>query len=387
MKRKIEYLIKNNRFFQLCYRFFGSLFFRFIGLFIHQNKKLILFSSMSGDLYGDSPRVLYEKIRGIYGNSFSYIWAFRDPTRIPEYHGKAVKIDTMSYFISALKAGIWITNVNIERGLSFMKKGTYYVDTWHGSGPKGVEKKRKDYNLSKVSIFTLDGHFWENFFVDNYHVSRDKILYCGRPREDELFHYGPDTKHQARLALGLKDDAKVILFMPTFREATSYSNFGELSMLFDADRLCKNLGGNALVLYHGHHFVHKLDGFAFGNFLIDTTNVSNVNLLYEAADLLITDYSSCMFDFLLLHKPLVCYAPDYDSFVKERPMLFDIDKEIPGGVMKDENALAKRCYDLLLNPELCQFDALLHKFITRGPNATEVVIKKMVSDGALPKQN
>jgi Putative glycosyl/glycerophosphate transferases involved in teichoic acid biosynthesis TagF/TagB/EpsJ/RodC len=174
--------------------------------------------------------------------------------------------------------------------------------------------------------------------------------------------------------------------MPTFREATSFASFGALSLFFDADSLCNTIGGNALVLYHGHHFVHRIAGFEFGDHLLDETTVSNVNLLYEASDLLITDYSSCMFDYMIVHKPFVCYAPDYDSFARSRPMLFDMEKEVPGGVQRDEASLRARVKTLIAHPENESFDDFWRRFISRGPNATDVIISKMISDGALITQ-
>ncbi|HCJ08043.1 MAG TPA: CDP-glycerol--glycerophosphate glycerophosphotransferase, partial [Lachnospiraceae bacterium] len=133
MRSCLEYLIKHNAFVQLCYRKIVSAFFKILGCFIKTDPKLVLLTSMSGDQYNDSPRVLFKAmLKDDYFKTYHYIWAFKNPEKFNVPHAETIKIDTMRYFIVALKAKIWITNVNIERGLDFKKKNTIYLNTWHG---------------------------------------------------------------------------------------------------------------------------------------------------------------------------------------------------------------------------------------------------------------
>ena len=84
-KKRVEILLKTNRFVQKLYSFFGSTFFRFVGLFIKQDKKLILFNSFSGDLINDSPLALYNYISKNYPD-YKCVWAVNDPKKGEGYN-------------------------------------------------------------------------------------------------------------------------------------------------------------------------------------------------------------------------------------------------------------------------------------------------------------
>jgi CDP-glycerol glycerophosphotransferase len=280
---------------------------------------------------------------------------------------------------------LWITNVNIERGLSFKKKGTYYVNTWHGTGPKGFDKARKDYNFSNVNLFSVDGQYSHDAFKKYYKVPEKSFIWSGRPREDYLFNKTDVDFKQAKKEFGFSEGKLIVLYMPTFRESKYYSDDGRLNITFKTSVLSKLIKNDFVILYHGHHFTSKIDGFAFGENIIDETK-ADVNRLYLASDILVTDYSSCIFDFLILQKPVICYAPDYDEYSKKRGLLFDMDKEIPGGVTRSEEELGKRIVSICENPEKVEFSKFFSKFIQRKPNATDAIITRMVNEGALPKQ-
>ena len=383
----IERLIKNNSVIQWLYRVLFSAFFGFIGLFCRTNKRQIIFSSMSGDEYGGSPKILFEKIYELYGDSFRYIWAFKKPNNYDDSRIKTVKINSFKYFLSALKSGIWITDVNIERGLRFKKKSTFYINTWHGTGPKGFLKKRKDYNMDNVDLFCSDGEYLTNEFVTFYHVNPKSIVYSGRPREDELFiHKTKEQLSSLRRSLGFRDEDYIILYMPTFRESYKIKKEKPVTIPFDAEVICSSLTKKTRIIYHGHHFASSENGLVFSDVFLDFSHHKNVNDLYLISDLLITDYSSSMFDYLILNKPVLCYAPDLEDYSKMRPMLFDLQKEMPKGVQFSVQELTRTIEELMVDPCLCDFKTFFCKFINRPPNATDIIIESMIKKGVLPSK-
>ena len=118
----IAYLIKHNIVIQVTYRILMSFIFRFIGVFLKSDEKLVLLSSYGGKQFSDSPKTLFEAMKkDIRFQNFHYVWAFESPDKCNVPGADKIKIDSLAYFIIALKAKIWITNVNIERGLSFKK--------------------------------------------------------------------------------------------------------------------------------------------------------------------------------------------------------------------------------------------------------------------------
>ncbi len=333
MKAFIEHLIKHNAFVQLIYRYVFSAAVRVLGFFIKTDPKLVLLSSFSGLKFDDSPLVLFNAMKSdprFIG--CRYIWAFKKPENFNIEGAEKVKIDTLSYFIAALRAGIWITNVNVERGLSFKKKKTIYLNTWHGTGPKksgNAIASRNDYDFSRVDIFCCDGSYTRDVFVKWFGAKEESMLYCGRPREDALLKPSNAAASRARAALGIGEDKKIILYMPTWRE---YEN-REL----DWELWESRLRDEYVVLVRKHHLSHwpEFDK-RLGDFWFDVSNYPDVNDLYHAAYLLISDYSSAFFDYGLLGRPMICYAYDYEQYDKTTGFFMDLKAEFPGGIKRTD---------------------------------------------------
>lgn len=372
----LERLIKNNILMQKIYIFFGTIFFRFIGLFVRVKKNVILFSSMSGKNYEySSPYYIYLKIFEKYGNEYEYIWAFSKSQKANKYQGKRVKIDTFKYFLTVLKAGIWITDVNIERGLRLKRKKQYYVNTWHGSVIKSYPKKRKDYNLNNVDIFCSDGSYYDAFFFKYYRVNKKALLHCGRPREDNIFDC-EENRDKLRQELGIKNDEFVLLYMPTWRESG-------VTPYFDVNYVLEHTT-NVKLIFHAHNLDES--NFKFSNQILNLSGEKNLNKLYAISDLMISDYSSCIYDFLLLHKPVILFTKDYDDYCSNRGLEIDFKKEFPNSIVTNERDLVNLISQLKSNKQEEQFLSFLNKIVQfqdRKIKATDAIINKMIEDGVL----
>ena len=117
-------------------------------MFIKIDDRLILINSFGGKKYDDSPKVLYEAmLNDSRFDDYKLVWAFSDPTiyNIPN----SIQIDSLKYFVTALKAKCWISNSGIERGLNFKNKRTFYFNTWHGSP---IKKMGSDVSSSNKSF-------------------------------------------------------------------------------------------------------------------------------------------------------------------------------------------------------------------------------------------
>ena len=127
IRERLVYILKHYKWIQYTYRKVLSLFFRFVGLFVKMDTNLVLINSWVGKKYNDSPKVLFETMRDDPRfKNLKYVWAFEHPEKYDLRGAKCIKIDTWDYFITALKAKVWITCVNIERGLTIKKKNTIY---------------------------------------------------------------------------------------------------------------------------------------------------------------------------------------------------------------------------------------------------------------------
>ena len=206
-----------------------------------------------------------------------------------------VKIDTLDYFKTALRSKVWVTNVNIERGLHFKKKNQIYLNTWHGTGPKkggNAVPGRKDYDFSYVDIVCVDGKYARDEMVNWFNAKDENLLYSGRPREDELLRFNEETTIKVKNQLSIPNDKKIILYMPTWRE---YGNIELDTKLWE-----ESLAEEYVVLVRAHHFSKEKIQVSDKNTWIDVSSYPNVNELYWVSDILVSDYSSAFFDYGLL---------------------------------------------------------------------------------------
>lgn len=373
MHDKIAWLIKHIPFIQWVYQKVMSLVFRVMGLFISVDDKLVLLSSYGGDQYSDSPKVLFEAMKAdprFIG--YRYVWAFGDPAKFDVPGAEKVKIDTLSYFKAALRAKIWITNVNIERGLHFKKKSQIYMNTWHGTGPKkggNAVKGRKDYDFSYVDIVCVDGKYARDEMVNWFNARDEHLLYSGRPREDELFTFTSVDNSRIRATLNIPNDKKILLYMPTWRE---YGNLGLNTELWE-----KELSDEYVMLVRAHHFAKKGISVSEKQFWIDVSAYSDVNELYWVADILISDYSSAFFDYGLLGKPMVCFGYDYEKYEAGNGFLMDLKNEFPSGIKRTESEVIEFIKSMDYQDESNRCKGYVDGYVSHPGNATQMCIDRI----------
>lgn len=376
MHERLAYLIKHNRLVQWVYRVVMSAVFKTMGLFVPIDPKLVLLSSYGGRQYSDSPKVLYEAMRKDERfRDFRYVWAFEHPENIQIEGAEKVKIDSLKYFRTALAAKVWITNVNIERGLTFKKRWTVYLNTWHGTGPKkggNAVKGRKDYDFSYVDIVCCDGQYARNEMVKWFNAKEENLLWCGRPREDELFEFTSEDAQNVRAELGIPEDKKVLLYMPTWRE---YGNRDLNTQMWE-----KALADSCVMLVRSHHFAKgDKNDWANKDFWRDVSSYPNVNRLYLIADVLISDYSSAFFDYGLLGKPMICYAYDYEAYENSNGLLMDLKAEFPRGIKTDETQVIAELENMFSDYATAAKEAKVYcdSYVSHPGNATRACIDRI----------
>ncbi len=372
MKQRLAYILKHNLLIQRIYKICMGCVFRILGCFTGSDPKLVLLSAMSGDQFGGSPRILFEKMREDPAfRDYRYVWAFSHPERFAIEGAEKVKMDSFSYFVTALRAKIWITDVNIERGLRFKKKHTVYLNTWHGTGPKKIGiavKGRKDYDFSHVDIICVDGQYFANEMLYWFNARRESLLWCGRPREDELLTFTPEDRQKVRQELGIPEGKRAILYMPTWRE---------YPMQPLAYRLWEDsLAEDHIMLVRSHHFSeHLLD--KENNFWHDVSDYPNVNKLYLAADILVSDYSSAFFDYGLLGKPMVCFAYDYERYNEVTGLHMDIKAEFPDGLKYTDEEVIDYIRTMDYSEASRKSKAYCDRYVQHPGNAADACIGRL----------
>lgn len=343
MKQKLVNFLKYNKVAYAVYYRVMSFCMNVLKLFIKTDDKLILFNSFAGRKYDDSPKAIFEEMRkDPRFKGYRLVWAFHQPEKYDA--PQKIKTDGLNYFKTALAARVWVTNSSVERGLNFTGKHTLYFNTWHGTPMK---KMGADIDLGNTSfgakgrnhfdVMMSQGHFETDIFFRSFGIPKEKFLEAGLPRNDILANYTVEQRQAIRSRLGIKQDQTVILYCPTFREYDKDESLGVvMAPPMDLKKWERELGEGYVLLMRAHYEVSKVMNIEENSFVRNMTDYPDLNDLYIAADILISDYSSVFFDYSITGKPMLHFCYDYDKYSSKRGMYFDIREKISGGINEDQ---------------------------------------------------
>lgn len=307
-----------------------------ISLVLPVDKKKVVFCSYYGRGYSDNPKAIAEAMIQAKTDA-KMVWLVKDEkeaaTLPPEI--EPCPYDSIKRIWTLATARVWVDNS--RKYDRFKKKNQYYLQTWHGFPLKKIEKDAiaalpADYERGA----TRDSRHI-NLMVSNSKFYTETIRRCfwydgeiaeyGTPRNDVFVNPQPDTIKKVKAAFGLPEEQKLLLYAPTFRADHSTDGYR-----IDANRLaeacCKRFGGNWTILIRLHPNVagQSKDLFVYdGKVVADATMYPDMQELLVASDILITDYSSSMFDFSISGKPCFRFAIDIDAYAKDRNFYFDLN--------------------------------------------------------------
>ena len=299
-------------------------------------KNRVLFQSFREKQYSCNPKYISQKLHEMYGDQVEIGWSFRNPEKFAYLKDQGVRVmksRTIEFYKFALTAKVVCVNTYYKPTLP-RRKGQYFIRTWHGGGAyKRVGRMEKlpalkrwylalqqegaDLYLSSSKAFTdLTLHDSFGYFGE--------IFEYGMPRNDILVNGAPKGMiDEVRKEIGLKEDERLVLYAPTFRYNTKLDSFG-LDYRSLTDALSERFGGKWKCAYRGHHVTFKTDHTKSAEGAIDLTDYPDMQKLLLAADVLVTDYSSCIWDMSLMKKPAFLFAPDLKAYTSERDFYTDI---------------------------------------------------------------
>ncbi len=355
---------------------------------------MVMFESFHGKRCGDSVKAIYDTMMSDDAfNDYTFVWALTDPEAHPELlqnsHTIVVKKGSSDYFRYYAAARFWVNNVSVP---DFLIPGRHqiYIETWHGTPLKRLgcdietdsdprqskERMHRRYRKKghKVRYFLSPSPYYTEKIASAFGLNdrqRDKVfLESGYPRNDALVHATPEDAAQIRAELNIPKDKKVILYTPTWRD-TDYSP--ETGFQYrngvDLKKLTGLLPEDYVLLFRAHHQnrgTGQIDDIPAGR-LIDVTGIDDINRLYIISDLMVTDYSSTMFDYSILKRPMVFHMYDrreYETAI--RGFYFDL-AELPGPITTTEEELAAeivRCLDHFDYDSDPRYQAFCRKFNT-----------------------
>ena len=312
--------------------------------------KTVIFESGVGRFYSGNPKAIYEEFvkRGL-DQEYTLIWLFVNPDKqaVP---GNCKKLIRASW--KALKAmqhaAVWVAD---SRQAEYVVKNpnTRYIMTWHGTplkklgldlddvvmaGNKGIENYKAALwsNVQRWDYLIAQNQYSEDIFRNCFDF-RKEMLTIGYPRNDALVNcnnseYIKSLKEKYKIP----KDKKIILYAPTWRD---YEQTGKCKSLFhphiNFDEVYRALKDEYFMIVKYHYFVsEKLDWSRFRGFI---KNISaDITDLYLVSDYMVTDYSSTMFDYSILNRPMVFYPYDIDKYDTLRGFYMDYNETVPGPI-------------------------------------------------------
>lgn len=379
-RARLDYLLKHNLFISVLFRKVASACMRFWGLFVPVDNKMVIFTA-HGRKYNDSPRAIYEyMLKSGKFKDFKLVWGLEDPS--VEIPGNPIKVkaDTVSYFRSTLKAKYWITCVNIERSLHYKKKSQLYLNTWHGTALNTMGNAvsgRKDFDFSHIDFFGYESEFQRQHCIDDFNCREEAMVPMGLPRNDTLYYTTPEEVLSIKKKLGLPLDKKIILYAPTWRESKDNGVTYAIKPPIDLKKWEMAIADDYILLFRTHAYTNKVIGVEFNDFVRDFISYPVVNDLFKVADVLISDYSSCITDFSILGRPIICFAYDYEDYCNTHGLNLDFRTEMPNGIKETEDEVLAFLKVMDYEKECENTKIFNSKYTNIGGHATEICIEKM----------
>jgi CDP-glycerol glycerophosphotransferase len=301
--------------------------------------------------YSCNPRAVYEKLREL-APWVRGVWIVDRAHAEGMPDGVAyVVAGTWAYYRLLARAKYFVNNVNFPN--YYVKRpGTIHVQTHHGTPLKTMgldlhtayfarsrmdfarllrRAERWDYSVSSNAFST---EIWKRVYPVPY-----ETLEVGYPRNDALVNATDDDRARIRAELGIEPAQCALLLAPTHRE---YLPRREYVPTVDLGRLARELGPEYAIMNRVHYFYELGAGGRVsgpGARVLDVSGHPRVEDLCLAADVLVTDYSSIMFDYAVLDRPIVVHAPDWDEYRTKRGTYFDPLAEPPGVVTTSDEEL------------------------------------------------
>ncbi|WP_353942902.1 bifunctional glycosyltransferase family 2 protein/CDP-glycerol:glycerophosphate glycerophosphotransferase [Streptomyces sp. HUAS MG91] len=305
-----------------------------------------VFASYWGRGHGCNPGALEEAFR-VHAPHVRTAWI-----AAPEHHHtipaatRRLTPGTAAYWTALARSKYLVNNVNFDRRL-VKRPGQVFVQTQHGTPLKKMGIDLQDHPAAArgtdFAQLLANADKWDYVLSANRHSTLTweraypaafTTLEYGYPRNDRLRTATSQDTARLRDTLGIPRDSIAILYAPTHRD---YRITQRLPL--DLERMLRTLGPRFTLLTRAHHsYDAPLTGVPAAR-LIDVSGHPSVETLCLASDALVSDYSSLMFDYAALDRPIVIHADDWEAYEAARGTYFDLRSFPPGAVARSEDEL------------------------------------------------
>lgn len=386
-----EKIQRTKKYKKLCDILYNKLFLK-----IPIKKNRILFESFLGRNVSGNPKYLYQQlVEDQLDEKYDTIWILNNLDEEIEGKGKKVKRKSLMYYYYMATSKYWIFNCRQADEIK-KRKENIYLQTWHGTPLKKLgmdmdnvnmagqtdinDYKRKFYNNSRRWDYLLaQNDYSREIFKRAF--SFDNPILNGYPANDIL--YQKNNSHdieQIKDKLGIPKNKKVILYAPTWRDDNFYKKgHYRMDIQLDLDKMQQSLGDEYVILLRMHYLItNNLNLNKYNGFVYDYSQGYDIQELYLVSDILITDYSSVMFDYANLKRPIIFFTYDIEQYRDSlRGFYFDFEKEAPGPLVVDTEGVIQsiKSLDKIDEEYAMKKEAFYNKFchIDDGKVATRIL--------------
>lgn len=331
----------------------------------------ILFTGLTGgrgNEYSCNPAYLCEYLLKTCPGRYEIVWAVSDPEKYAGLRKKGIRL--VKHFSPAsfpwlLTARVIVSNGSYAPWFPF-RRGQYFINTWHGGGAyKKIENSRPDagwaarrrarFCADNISLFVSSCRMATKKLFREAYCYRGEVLEAGMPRNDFLVRRETrEAAERVREYYGIAPTEKIALYAPTYRP-------GGEKLSLDMEKLAAELASMGMessarepgvkaanvwrILIRTHRY--QPEGIrARGGNVTDASRYPDMQELLAAADVLLTDYSSNIWDYSFLYRPCFLYTPDLEAYKKSTGFYVDIgDWPFPAARTQEELWENIRRYD------------------------------------------
>ena len=321
----------------------------------------ILFDTYTGRQYSDSPQSIYAELRGRERwADYPMSWLVADgQVRLPE-DLTPVRHKGEEYYRELARSRYLVSNSR-QPAWYHRHPDQVVVQTWHGSMLKrigfdveNIRGKSRDY-FDKLAWETKQWDYlvspspWATPILRSAFRFEGEILETGYPRNDVFFSADRERiAERTRGLLGLPEGKKVVLYAPTWRDDKYYTRGKhKLDLHLDLRRMYDKLGEDHVLLVRRHPRVVDSVPIVGKDFVYDVSLYPEIMELFLITDVLITDYSSMMFDFANTGRPMLFFTYDLESYRDNlRGFYFDFEETAPGPLLTESDDVIAALLDI-----------------------------------------
>lgn len=350
-------------------------------------KNTIVFEGWWGQKYHCNPRAFYEFMDKNHPE-FKCIWSMVDERTPINGNGKTVRRKSLKYHYYMATSKYFINNVNFMESYE-KRKNQIEIQTMHGTPLKtlGLDVPGELPTQKDVDKFLRKCNRWDYLIVQSHkaeeitascYAFKKAFLQTGYPRNDILFaKNNPKDIATLKEKMGIPVDKKVVMYAPTWRVRNQFN------INMDVENLKDKLKDDYVMMLRIHPFAVKgLDESMLDDFIYNMSNYPSVEELYLVSDIVITDYSSVMFDYAILNRPMLFYTYDLEDYRDTlRGFNFDFVAEAPGPLLKESKDVVNAIVNI--DTVASEYDEALQKFRKKfceyeKGNACEQIFNKVM---------